>query len=130
VTAAVLPRPSSTEESATHLEPLLVDFPNPKTMAGQMLYDTRSTGKETGKTSPTVRPVSLADGPWRRRGKPSPDGGTFGRRSQSLTNVFKAGLPSRCAFALSASPDAPATDTAIVNGVSSVGWIAHGLRGL
>jgi hypothetical protein len=49
---------------------------------------------------------------------------------QSLIIVRKAVLASRRAVVPNASPDAPANDTAIVNGVSSVGAFAHGLRGL
>jgi hypothetical protein len=60
----------------------------------------------------------------------SPDGGTFGSCAQALIILRKAVLASRRAVVPSASPDAPAADTAIVNGVSSVGGFAHGLRSL
>jgi hypothetical protein len=48
----------------------------------------------------------------------------FGTRPQPHRNSPKADMAYRSDFSLGVSPDVPARDTAIVNGVSAVGWIA------
>lgn len=99
-------------------------------LAGQMLRDAKCQGKDTGKTSSTIPPLSFANTTRTLRGTPSPDGGRSGSCWPRPHKCRRAEVPYRSPFFLVASPDVPARGTAIVNGVSSVGWLAYGLTAL
>jgi hypothetical protein len=102
----------SCPEVATHLDPMLVNLPRPKTMAGQMLHAREETRVR-------VLPECV------RRDSPMPPR-SLGNGSQLSHNSSKADRSYRSALGLGASPDVPARETAIVTRLSSVGWTADG----
>lgn len=118
------------DEFATHLDPMLAASRSPNRWRGKALYDARSTGKETGKSS-SHRPSSYSPI------APGHCGANHLQMAQRSADArfcahkcSRAGASCRSTFALSASPDVPARDTAIVNGVSSVGWMLMDERSL
>jgi hypothetical protein len=70
-----------------------------------------------------MRPLSFANGPCHGGACHLDMACAFGTRPQLHRNRTIAGMPYRSTFPLG-SPDVPARDTGIVNGVSSVGRIA------